>query len=160
MAIRQQLALDRAPWRSRRVRPFLLCLALGFASSRLSVAADAFVVIVNTANPAAALKSQEISDIFLKKATAWSDGTKAAPVDLDETSSARDGFSRQVHKKSTAAVKSYWQKMIFSGREVPPPEKVSADEVVAFVRKYPGGIGYVPPGTALGAGIKVVPLKP
>ena len=57
-------------------------------------------------------------------------------------------------------MKSYWQKMIFSGRDVPPPEKGSPDEVVAFVRSHGGGIGYVPAGTVLGAGVKVLVVKP
>jgi hypothetical protein len=43
---------------------------------------------------------------------------------------------------------------------VPPPQKVAPEEVIAFVRLRPGGIGYVPAGTALGAGVKVVVMKP
>jgi len=39
---------------------------------------------------------------------------------------------------------------------VPPPEKASDDEVLAFVRANPGGIGYVSSGAQVGAGIKVL----
>jgi len=123
------------------------------------VTADSFVIIINANNPVAALSSQEVSDLFFKKATAWSDGTKASPVDLNETASVRESFSKRIHGKATAAVKSYWQKMIFSGREIPPPEKVSADEVVAYVKTHRGAIGYVPSGTSLGEGVKVLNLR-
>lgn len=152
-------------WRSRplprtgRILPLLLCLALGIALTVGRATADSFVLIVNANNPISALSGQEASDLFFKKATNWSDGTKASPVDLNETASARESFSKRIHGKSTSAVKSYWQKMIFSGREIPPPEKASPDEVVAYVKAHRGGIGYVPSGTALGDGVKVLNLR-
>jgi ABC-type phosphate transport system substrate-binding protein len=39
---------------------------------------------------------------------------------------------------------------------VPPPEKASPTEVLAYVRANPGGIGYVPAGTALPDGVKAL----
>ena len=42
-----------------------------------------------------------------------------------------------------AATRNYWQQMVFSGRELPPPELDSDEDVVRFVLKYPGAIGYV-----------------
>ena len=123
-------------------------------------AAEGFVVIVNSANPASALRAGEVSALFLKRAEQWPDGTKVSAVDLDEGEPARESFSKQILEKSTAAVKAYWQKMIFSGRSVPPPEKASPEEVVSFVESHPGGIGYVPAGTPLGAGVKILVVKP
>jgi len=135
----------------------LLCLALALTTA---FAAEPFVVIVNAGNRVSALTIQEVSDLLLKKTAVWPDGAKTEPVDLADPSAARDSFSSRVHHKSVAAVKAYWQKMIFSGRDVPPPEKATPDEVVVFVRAHPGGIGYVPAGTALGAGVKALSLKP
>jgi hypothetical protein len=40
-------------------------------------------------------------------------------------------------------VRAYWQQRIFSGRDVPPPELDSDQQVVDYVMKYPGAIGYV-----------------
>ena len=54
---------------------------------------------------------------------------------------------------------AYWQKMIFSGREVPPPEKTSSAEVVAYVRANRGAIGYVAADAALGAGVRVLKIE-
>lgn len=137
----------------------LLCCAFG-AAPRPAAAAEPFVVIVNAANPVSSVASGQLSSLFLKKVTQWSGGLPAAPVDLGADSAVREGFSRQVHHKGTAAVKAYWQQMIFSGREVPPPEKASARDVVAFVGANPGGVGYVPVGTPLGSDVKSVDLKP
>jgi hypothetical protein len=53
-----------------------------------------------------------------------------------------------------SAVESYWQQAIFSGRSVPPLEKASDAEVLAFVRANPGAVGYVSGGADLGASVK------
>jgi ABC-type phosphate transport system substrate-binding protein len=146
----------------RRLRHAGLCLLLGtiLGAQRPAGAAEPFVVIVNAANPVAAVTGEELSSLFLKKAAQWSGGLPAMPVDLAPDAAARESFSRQIHHKGTAAVKAYWQQMIFSGRDVPPPEKASPREVVAFVAANRGGLGYVPAGTALGAGVKAVDVKP
>ena len=136
--------------------PLLLALAGFGLAARRSVAADPFVVIVNASNPVASISVEDLSKAFMKKATRWPDGVEILPVDLKEQSAVREDFSRLIHDKSTSAVRAYWQKMIFSGREVPPPEKASSAEVLAFVRSKRGAIGYLAAETAVGEGIKVL----
>lgn len=140
-----------------RFVPCLLCAALILAPVW---AQGSFVVVVQASNPVTTMKRQEVSDLFLKRKTSWADGLKATPVDLSERLPVRSVFSESVHKKATAAVKTYWQRLIFAGRDVPPPEKVSAEEVMAYVRSRRGAIGYVPTGTALGNGVKSIVLEP
>jgi ABC-type phosphate transport system substrate-binding protein len=138
----------------------LLVLSCVAFAVRQSAAAESFRVIVNASNPIASMRAQQVSDLFMKKASRWEHGEEAEPVDLQDQSPIRESFSRQIHDKSTAAIKAYWQKMIFSGREVPPPEKASSAEVVAYVRSRKGAIGYVAMDAALGAGVKVVRVVP
>lgn len=114
-----------------------------------------FKVIVNETNPVASLTSEELSRLFLKKATVWENGAPVDPVDLDEGSRAREAFSRDVHRKSVAGVKSFWLQRIYSGRDVPPPEKESEAAVLAFVKAHPNAIGYVS-STAPTIGVKVL----
>jgi ABC-type phosphate transport system substrate-binding protein len=147
--------------RNKTSRRGLWLLFLGVLMTiRPAGAAEEFVVIVNAANPVTSVGTGQLSSLFLKKLTQWSGGLPAVPVDLGSESPVRESFSHQVHHKGTAAVKAYWQQMIFSGREVPPPEKASAREVVAFVSANRGGVGYVPAGTPLGSGVKTVEVKP
>lgn len=138
----------------------VLMVMIPLVSGRPAGGAEEFVVIVNAANPVASVGNAQLSSLFLKKLTQWGGGLPAVPVDLGPESPVRASFSQQIHHKGTAAVKAYWQQMIFSGREVPPPEKASAREVVAFVSANRGGVGYVPAGTALGSGVKTVEVKP
>ena len=61
--------------------------------------------------------------------------------------------------KSVSAVKSYWQQQIFSGRGVPPTERSTDSEVLAYVRSNPNAIGYVSSAAALGGSVKVVTVR-
>lgn len=131
-------------------------LVLGQPSS----AQQDMIVIVNAANPVSSISKAELGRIFLKKSAQWSDGVRAEPVDLAPGSAVRGRFSQAVHGKETAAVKAYWQKMIFSGREVPPPELGTASEVIAFVAAHRGAVGYVGAGTSLGDRVKAISLVP
>jgi ABC-type phosphate transport system substrate-binding protein len=139
----------------------LLALSLSLLIFRPDGAGGAggFMVVVNAANPTASLSADEVSKMFFKKTPRWKNGDKVLPVDLSDQSPVRDSFSEQVHNRPTAAVKAYWQKMIFSGRDVPPFEKASADEVLAYVRANPGAIAYVAAGTNLGSGVKVLAVR-
>jgi ABC-type phosphate transport system substrate-binding protein len=122
------------------------------------VNAQAFKVIVNISNSSNALSTKEISDLFLKKKTKWSDGKQVLPVDLSASSQVRSGFSQQIHGKSTAAVRNYWQQAVFAGTATAPSEKASDAEVIEFVKKNEGAIGYVS-ASANTAGVKTIMLK-
>jgi ABC-type phosphate transport system substrate-binding protein len=147
------------PCHRRRVAALVMAASLALAllpgAPRAAAAAD-FLVVVNASNPETALPAVDVSKMFLQKKTLWRPAERVIPVDLAEDSPVRASFSRVIHQRSTAAVKAYWQKMIFSGRDVPPPEKASPTEVLAFVRANPGAIGYVPAGTALPDGVKTL----
>jgi ABC-type phosphate transport system substrate-binding protein len=118
----------------------------------------AYRVIVNPSNTVSALTRDQVSDAFLKKITRWPSGETIRPVDLHGTSSARQKFAADVLRRSLAAVRSYWQQLIFSGRNIPPAELESDAAVIAYVLKYPGAIGYVS-GEANVDGVKVIIVK-
>jgi ABC-type phosphate transport system substrate-binding protein len=138
-------------------RTVLLAATLVSLAAASEAQAQEFVVIVNPANPVSELTKDEVSKLFLKRTTSWSAGGQVAAVDLAKSSKVREAFSQTVHKRATSAVDSYWQQQVFSGKDVPPPEKGADAEVVAFVKGNPGAIGYVAAGSA--AGVKVVSLK-
>ncbi len=116
-----------------------------------------FKVIVNTSNSVATMSKAQVSKLLLKKKTKWENGSKVVPVDLTDSSPVRVEFSKAIHGKSVNAVKSYWQKLIFSGRAVPPSMKASDTEVVDFVKANAGAVGYVS-GKAPVAGVKILKI--
>ena len=134
----------------------ILLLAACAAMITAPVAAQqgGYIVIVNDANVVSALSTEEVSKIFFKKAQRWSNGVDVVAVDQPENAAVREAFSVAVHGKSVGAVRAYWQQQIFSGRAVPPAERPSDEQVVAFVRSTPGAIGYVSAGATLSPGVR------
>ncbi len=144
-----------------RTLALLAVLATFLAAAMAAPPAHAasFKLVVHSSNPVRSLSRDQISKIFLKKVTRWNDGGETRPVDLDDESRTREALSETIHGKDVASVKSYWQKMIFSGRATPPPELSSDAEVLAFVRSNPGAIGYVSAATSVGSGVAVVEIE-
>ena len=107
-----------------------------------------YKIIVNPANPTGSLERKFLEDAFLKKATTWSDGSVIHPVDLPASSPVRRRFSEDVLERSVDAVRAYWQQRIFAGRDLPPPELENDAEVIKYVLKYDGAVGYVSEGAS------------
>ena len=129
-----------------------LALALCFLAPVRGAAAQGYVVVVNAAGPATIAKA-ELSNVFLKKSAAL------APVDQEKASKTRDAFSKAVLGRPASAVATYWQQQIFAGKDVPPAEKGSDADVIAFVKSNPKAVGYVSQSADLGAGVKTVTVQ-
>jgi len=137
-----------------------LALALAPATSPARAQAPApYAIVVSASNPITSLSREQASKLFLKKTPTWADGREVVPVDLPEGSAVREAFTRSVLHKSVAAVKSYWQQQIFSGRGVPPTERPTDGEVLSYVRSNPNAIGYVSSTAPLGGSVKVVTVR-
>ncbi len=130
---------------------------VGLFSSLVTAQQVPFFVIVNPDNDADMLSREAISSIFLKKTTTWQDGTSAVPVDLGPKSSIREAFSLEIHKRSTANIKSHWQKEAFSGTVVQPLEVATETEAIIHVRENRGAIAYVSTSASFD-GVKLIAL--
>lgn len=119
-----------------------------------------FRVVVHASNRVTSLSRAELSAIYMKRTRSWPDGREIVPVDRQSASRLRERFSRAVHGKSVAYVTRYWQRLIFSGRAVPPRELRSDAAVLDFVRGSAEAIGYVDAGTPVGEGVKVIAVRP
>ena len=140
----------------RRVVGALMIVAAALPTGTSAQGAAPFKLIVNASNPVAALSKEQAAKLFYRKQRAWPSGEVVVPVDLAEQAAVRKAFSTRVLGKDAGAMKGYWQQMIFTGKGVPPIEKASEAEAVAFVAATPGAVGYVAAGTPLPAGVKSV----
>ncbi len=143
----------------KKLTLFILALSLLLLIPWSSPAQEAppYQVIVHPDNPVTTMAKSDVSKYLLKKIIRWDKGEMVEPVDLNAKSAVRKAFSKDVHGRSASSVKSYWQRQIFSGGKVPPPEMNGEDEVVAFVKENPGAIGYVSGDTSVD-GVQVVEL--
>jgi ABC-type phosphate transport system substrate-binding protein len=141
-----------------RASSILALLALLWAAPAAAAepAPVALVVVVHPGVQVSALPRPLLSRYFLKKTTQWPDGSLLRPVEPIDPA-LRRAFAEQVHLRSAADITAYWIALIFSGRELPPLEKASDADLVAWVRATPGAIGYVAAGADT-TGVKVVPV--
>ena len=134
----------------RKITIILLFSVLGvlLAGELLTAEEKDFVVIVNKSNNVASLSKSQVSRMFLKKVFTWKDGSSVKPIDLTPDSSVRKAFSQEIHGRNVYSIKNYWQQMIFAGRDVPPLEKGTEQEIIDYVSSHPNSIGYVSSGSA------------
>jgi ABC-type phosphate transport system substrate-binding protein len=139
----------------------IVLLAASLALPPVLVAEEAgYKVIVHESNPLSSISAAELSKLFLKKVSRWSNGNPARPVDLSDLSPVREQFSKEVHKKALPAVLAYWRQQIFSGSGLPPPEKGSDTEVMTYIKEHADAVGYVAARAPLGNGLKVMKVTP
>lgn len=112
-------------------------------------------VIVSASNPNSTMDQATISRIFLGKAKSFPDGSQALPVDQDEGSKTREAFNSTVIGKSDSQLKSYWSRLIFTGKGTPPKQSGTDAEIKALVANNPNIIGYVD-SAAVDGTVKVV----
>jgi ABC-type phosphate transport system substrate-binding protein len=132
----------------------LLCLLL-FRHEASAQTEAGFVIIAHPGVSVDSLARGEISKMFLKKIRVWEDGVPVIPFDLAPKSATREEFSNAVHKRRVSAVVSFWQRMVFSGRQAAPKEQSSSEAMMEAVRRTPGAVGYVADGTST-SGVKII----
>lgn len=140
-------------------RLIALALAAALAGSLPARAADDFVVIVHPSVAGVTIRRADLAAVFLKKAARWGSGGLAVPVDQSGTSAVRAAFSEAVLGMPAATAVQYWQKQMFAAKPVRPPAVKPTDaEVIAFVAKTEGAVGYISKASTPGPDVKVVTL--
>jgi ABC-type phosphate transport system substrate-binding protein len=135
-------------------RAIVLSLVVGAGPALAQVAP--FKVVVHRSNELSSLQVEAVSAYFMRKKTTWPGGLPVKPVDLDKDSRVRATFSKAVLNKQVSTVRSFWQRQVFLGSMVPPPEAPSDAWVLAYIAQNPGAIGYVAADTPTGPAIKVL----
>lgn len=134
-----------------------LATALTLGAAVPSIAADEFVVVVHPSVAGASIRRPDLAALFLKTATRWGDRSPAVPVDQSGTSEVRKAFCDSVLGMPVAAALQYWQKQMFGGSPLRPPAVKGSDaEVIEFVEKTEGAVGYVSKAASLPAGVRAV----
>ncbi len=137
-----------------------LLVTAGLAAAAVfSAESTGFKVVVNGASAMTEIDAGNLSLIYLKETASWPDGSEALPVDMAPDTELREKFSEAVHGRTVAAIKSHWQKQIFSGKGVPPMEFSSEQDVLFFVSETPGAVCYVSDSTPLTSGVKELRLR-
>lgn len=131
--------------------------ATGLLLLSIGVQAE-LVVIVHPSSNVSSISKSELGKIFLGKASEFSAGGKAIPINQILASSTRKEFDSNILNKSEAQIKSYWSRQLFSG-EGTPPDEVNGDlDMLQKISQTPGSIGYID-SSALNDGVKAVQVN-
>jgi TonB family protein len=99
-------------------------------------------IIANPSVRAEAISASEIKSVFLGERNSLRDGTHVEPV-LSTGGPAHEVFLKEYLGKSDDALQNYYRTLVFTGKGSMPKALRSDAEVVAYVAKTRGAIGYV-----------------
>jgi ABC-type phosphate transport system substrate-binding protein len=131
-------------------------VAGGLGAGNIARAADV-KIIANESVGASSVSADELKGVFLATKSSLSDGSHVTPV-LEKDGPAHEAFLKEYVGKTDSAFETYYRSLVFTGKASMPKTTASDAEMVAYVAKTKGAIGYV--STAAGTdGVKTLEIK-
>jgi ABC-type phosphate transport system substrate-binding protein len=123
----------------------LLVLLVTPTMAFVSPGDDALVVIINEANPAAAMTASQVKIIYTRKISRrWKELNKnVLPADRKGEPESKKRFTKDVLQMTTAAMDQFFSEREYQNQETPPVKLGSDEEMIKYVEENPGAIGYV-----------------
>lgn len=138
------------------MRRYMFIAVLCTFISMNALSAD-FKVIANRSVQADSISADELKDVFLQEKNSLSDGSRVVPV-LAKEGSAHKNFVKQYLGKTEDSLMTYYRSLVFTGKGLMPKTLNSDVEVLAYVAKTKGAIGYIS-SSASTEGVKVLAVK-
>lgn len=143
--------MKRKTW----MKPSRPSIAAGFIIAvALNLLAADVKVVANPSVKTDSISAGELKSVFLLQTKTLKDGSSVVPV-LEKSGVAHRAFLREYLDRGDAEIWTYYQGMVFTGKASMPKTLNSDDEVVAYVARTRGAIGYVS-STADTEGVKVL----
>ncbi len=125
----------------RHAKPLLMTAAMLAAISSRAWAGN-FKIIANPSVKANAVTTEEMRGVFLEERLALRDGSHVEPV-LAKAGNAHTAFLKEVMGRSNDALQTYYRTLVFTGKGSMPKEMNSDTDVLAYVARTRGAVGYV-----------------
>ena len=136
----------------------LLGASILLARQTLVAANDSVVVVVNSSVSAVSIAPDDLREIFLGSQHSLSNGSKVTPV-LLKGGPSHELFLKSYLGKSVEGFRTWWLQLVFTGQGLLPKTFVSEAELVAFVGRTKGAIGYATSASVRG-NVKCLPVRP
>lgn len=128
---------------NHRLLPLVATIVL---FSSVQALAGNFKVIANRSVKASEISVDELEKVFLLQKITLKDGTHVEPV-LRKSGAVHESFTTHFLNVNGEALQTYYRTLVFTGRASMPKTLGSDAEVVAYVSRTRGAIGYVSPET-------------
>jgi ABC-type phosphate transport system substrate-binding protein len=99
-------------------------------------------VVANSSVGVSAMSTDDLKRIFLGAKSFLSDGSNVEPV-LLQAGAAHEAFLKEYVGKTDAALRSHFKSLVFTGKGSMPKSFASDAEVVSYVARTKGALGYV-----------------
>lgn len=139
----------------RHLRIVLTMAAMAFCVSLHAHASDV-KVIANSSVAASSVSAGDIKDVFLLDKDSLG-GSHVEPV-LAKGGPAHEAFLKDYLGKNDSALQAFYRSLVFTGKASMPKSLGSDAEVVAYVAKTKGAVGYVSGGAST-EGVKTLEVK-
>lgn len=144
---------------TRSIKALRVFIIAGFALvSVANVAGSDIKVIANSSVITDFISMAELRRIYLLQTRKLKDGSVVEPV-LQKRGSLHDAFSRQFLDRDGEEIRTYYHGIVFTGKGSLPREVNSDEEMVSYVARTRGAVGYVS-GSANTDGVKVLAVAP
>lgn len=124
-----------------------------FLASLNAVAADVRI-IANPGVKTGTISARDLKRVFLLQQRTLADGSSVVPV-LQRSGPVHAAFLKQYLDRASEELQAYYQGLVFTGKGSMPRQMSSDAEVLAYVAKTKGAIGYVSTSAST-AGVKVL----
>ena len=136
----------------RRTYTLLIAAAVLLLGEASVQAADVKVIANASVGVSAvsAVSADELKSVYLGTKTSLRDGSHVEPV-LLKSGAVHEAFLKTYVGKTDGALNTYYRSLVFTGKGSMPKAFASDAEVVSFVEKTKGAIGYVGAGASTGS---------
>ena len=131
-------------------------VVLGVFLAPAAFAADV-KIIANPSVGASSVSVDELKAVFLAAKNSLSDGSHVEPV-IEKGGATHESFLKDYIGKTDSAFETYFRSLVFTGKASMPKTAASDAEMVAYVAKTKGAIGYVSAGASTD-GVKTLEVK-
>jgi TonB family protein len=134
-------------------RRMIVIGVLMLASKAIALAGEV-KVIANAAISSASISDSELRSVFLLQRKTLKDGTAVEPV-LQKRGPVHDAFCKHFLSRDGEEIGIYYDGIVFTGKGSMPKQLNSDADVLNYVARTPGAIGYVS-SSASADGVKVL----
>jgi ABC-type phosphate transport system substrate-binding protein len=117
--------------------------------------ANDIVIIVNKGVAVESMEKEALRDLFLGNISVWPDDKKINFAILG-SSETHQSFVQTYTRKTESQFQAWWKRKLFTGTGKFPPKFSTDQEMIDYVAKTEGGLGYVSSGAAIGDGVKIL----
>lgn len=134
----------------------VLLLAGGFLSgSAADLFAGEVMIIANPSVSAESLDPDAVKNIFLGKTAKW-DNNDMVTIVVSENATIHKEFLEKYIKRTENQFTNVWRQNLFTGKGTQPVKVKTIEELVEYVAKTPGAVGYISSDMTLPPSVKVI----